>query len=825
MPVASRSALRSNFPEPRAPLIGRAAEIVALRALLLRDDVPLVTVLGPGGVGKTRLAVEAAKGISADFADGAYLVALAGVADPGLVLFTIAQALHAPQGSRRSLSAGLEAFLAPRELLLVLDNFEHLLDAAADLGDLIAAAPNLKVLVTSRSALRLTTEQRFPLSPFATPDPDHLPPLPELASNPAVALFIRAAQSASPDFALNEGNAGAIARICVELDGLPFAIELAAAHVRVLSPHALLTRLSHRLDVLTGGSRDHPLRLQTLRNAIAWSYEALDPAQQSRFRRLSVFAGGFTLEAAEDVLAPPAAPTNARPSVLEDLTDLLDQSLIAVAHQPGGEARFLMLETIREYATAQLEALGEAEDLRRLHAAYFMQLAESAAARLRGREQMAWLALLAQETDNLRAALTWAISPAGDPEVGLRIGAAMTWYWHLRGHHGEGRRWLADLVAHSAGAAPTAARAWSLLGLGMVQLLLGESAEARATLSQAIAAGRALGDSALVGSGLHHTGMIDLLYEGDYHAAETALEASVALFKQSDDRWFHAVALCSVGILHCATSDLTRAQAVLEESLTMTREIGDRWNLARVLQYLGEVARASGDDDRARACYEESLVLFQQLGEPIATASVLHNLGFVACHQRDCERAVQLFAECLTMGWERGANRVVAYCLMGLAGTIGLLGEPERAVRLLGAADALFAATGATFWPVDRMERERNLASIRAVLDDRAFDAALAAGRALTPEATMNEVTAAISAVGRPRSPDQPRPAATAPILTTRERDVLRLLVEGYSNPEIADRLFISRKTASKHVTSILAKLDVESRTAAATQAIRRGLL
>jgi predicted ATPase/class 3 adenylate cyclase len=742
-PLRTLEASLPNLPAQPTPLIGRAREVAAVRELLLSASSRLVTLSGPGGVGKTRLALQAATELAEAFADGVCFVALASIGDPALVALSIAQALGIKETDAQSPAERIAEHLRRKQILLVLDNFEQVIDAAPLLADLLAAAPQLRLLVTSRAVLRVSGERELAVPPLALPERGHLPPLEELSQYEAIALFTQRAQAVSPGFQLTAGTAPAVAQICAQLDGLPLAIELAAARTKLLAPHALLARLHSRLALLTGGQRDLPARQQTLRSAIDWSYELLDAGMRALFMRLGVFAGSFSLAAAEAIASELSTENRGlrnssehsilHPSfsMLHLIEALVDQSLLRQAPGSDEEPRFALLETIREYALERLESSGEAEQLRRRHALYYLALAEAAEPELLGAEQSAWLPRLDVEHDNLQAALAWCQTDAGDVELGLRLCDALWCYWEIRGLLQEGRRWLEGMLALAPGR--TALRAAALTGAGGLAFNQGDYAAACALHDESLQIRRELGDRRGIAVSLGNLGNV-ALEQGDLGAARARYEDGLAIMRELDDTWLIATVLHNLGNVAREQGDYAVARARYEESLAIMRGVGDKRSLARSLHDLGHLALEQDDDRRATALLEESLALFREMADRQDSAFALYYLGLVACRRQDYTAARALYQESLQIRRELGDRRGIAQSLAGLAGVARALGRIERSARLLGAAEAILEAMGGCLDTLDRAIYERTVGLVRAELDAAALAASWAEGRRMPLE-------------------------------------------------------------------------------------------
>ena len=812
-----------HLPRQPGPIIGRAAEIADARQWLQRAYVRLLTFTGPAGVGKTRLAVEVAASLVEEFDHGVFLIDLSPLGEPALVLPTMARTLGVREVPGRPLSERLTHVLEDKRLLLVLDNLEHVVPAAPQVAELLAACPGLKFLVTSREVLRVSWEQEFPVPPLGLPDARSLPAPEALARVPAVEFFLARARSVRPDFALTSDSARAVAEICIQLDGLPLAIELAAARIKVLSPQAILSRLQSRLQVLTMGSRDLPARQQTLRAAMDWSYDLLPEAERALLRRLAVFAGGFTLETAGAVCS--GEPVN-EAQILDHLARLVDKSLVS---NPGHRqaARYRLLETVRQYAEDRLRESGEAGSVQGRHLDWYLDLAERAEPELQGPEQRHWLDRLEQEHDNLRAGLGWALE-RGNAEAALRLAGALWGFWYVRGYWTEGRRWLETVVAASH-AGGRALRAKAVNATAVLMWAQGDYGAAAARCEEGIALCREIGDGSGLAFSLNLNALI-LRHRGDYGRATEILEESLGLRRDLGDRWGVASSLNSLGIIASYRGDYGGATRFFEESLTLRKDLGDRGGIAESLYFLGIVMFHQGDHRRAAGYFEHCLSLFRELGDRSGTASTLHNLGMVAQFLGESDRAARLYGESLSLRADLGDKQGIAECLERLAELARARGEPRRAARLAGAAETVREGRGSGGDPSPPRvvaggvpgHPDRGAQTKRAAAD---LAAARAEGRSMSQEQAI-EYALAVPASSPALGAGSPkgRAGSTSSPLTLREAEIAALIARGLTNRQIAETLVITEGTAANHVQHILNKLGFDSRAQVAAWAAKQGI-
>jgi predicted ATPase/serine/threonine protein kinase len=718
-----------QLPPQHNALVGRERELQAARNLLMQDDIRLITLTGPGGTGKTRLAVQLAEDVAGRFAGGVWFAGLASILDSGLVVSAIAQALEVRASPNRALVEDIKEHLRrlPGALLLI-DNFEHVLAAAPVVTELLGASRALKILVTSRAALHIYGEQEFQVPPLALPDPRSLCAVELLSEFPAVALFVQRARAVKPDFALGEENATAVVEICARLDGLPLAIELAAARVKVLTPAAILGRLKSRLHLLTGGARDLPERQQTLRGAMDWSYELLTGVEQKLFRRLAVFVGGFTLEAAEAVAN---AGADLDLDVFDGVASLVDKSLLQQTGESAGEARFGMLETIREYGLERLAASGEEAATRRAHAAYFLVLAEDGTPHMAGGpEQALWLERFFSEHDNIRAALGW-LTRTGNAEWGLRLALALSHFWLEHAHPTEGRQCIAALVKLPGGSALMRVRAFTFaVALCNRQ---GDSASALELLRESLAIAREQKSQLQIAATLNGLAVTQLL-QGDYSGAKESCAEAVRAWEDLGEPASATRILCNLADVYKAEGDYAGARALLEQAFSRFRSLCDRSGMAWSLNHQGDVARAQGDVPAARRLYEQGLEIVRELNDGPGVASSLLDLGRLASEEGEHVRAHALFAESLRISRQLGRKWDVAGVLEELARSAARQGGWERALRLAGAATALRERIGAPLAPTEKVKLDADLDPARRGLPGAAATTAWMRGWATSPD-------------------------------------------------------------------------------------------
>ena len=733
-PLQAPAEFAGNLPTPPTPIIGREQELTDLSRLLTADGARLVTLTGPGGTGKTRLCLELGHALRERFPHGVFFVDLAPITDPALVASTVAHTMGIREGGGRPAFDNLKEYLADKQVLLLLDNLEQVVSAAPVVAGLLAATRRVALLATSRIPLQIRGEREYPVDTLRVPPARSLSPE-QLLDYEAVRFFVRQAQAARPSFALAADNATAVAGICRRLDGLPLAMEIAAARVRLLPPAAILKRLDQSMKLLVGGAADLPTRQQTVRNAIDWSYTLLTPDEQTLFARLGVFVGGFTLESAEAVCNADGAL-----DVFTGVETLVRNSLVRQVEATDDEPRFDMLLTIRDYALEKLAEAGKLAPLRAAHAAYFAGRAIEQWRLLYGPEAVACMMGIEADHDNFRAAMTTGLEPDGDVLGAGWITVFLLWFWYRRGYLQEGRVWSEQVMraTERVGGLPYG---MALNTAGLMALWLGDLDVA----GERIAAAMRLAEQADFPLGIsmgHFSYGINLINRGRDRESYAHLTQAAEMFDETDSAWDKVNTLVHLANAALGLGETAQAKAWLSQALPQAESIGDPWQIALALNNVGEIARAEGDYERAGRYYERAEALYREADALGDHARLVHTLGYVALHDGDAARAEGLFHDSLAAFRRLGNKRGMAECLGGLAATAAVRGDAAWGAPLLAAADAQFTTSGAAWWPADRVEVERTRRRLRQALSDETFDATWERGRRMGLDGAIAYATA-----------------------------------------------------------------------------------
>ncbi len=828
--------LTSNLPQQLTSFIGREKETAEVKRLLQKTR--LLTLTGTGGCGKTRLSLQVASSLEAEYPDGVWFVDLTTIVDPPLLPQAVATTLDLREEPGRDIFSILLDYLQPLKLLMVLDNCEHMVSACAELAaNLLRNCPELRILATSRQALGITGEIAWLVPSLSHPDPRQRHPFEKLVQYEAVQLFLERAIFSRPGLIVPPDNGPAVVRVCSRLDGIPLAIELAAARVKVLTIEQIASRLDNCFRILTGGSRTALPRQQTLRAAIDWSYDLLTEKEQLLLQRLSVFVGAWGLDAAEVICSDQSIDEL---EVLDLLSQLIDKSLV-MTEESDGEVCYRLLETIRQYANEKLQASGGEQTLQLKHLDWYLTLAEQSQKEILSEKQSFWLDRLEAEHDNLRAALDRSTRASQEAETTLRLSAAMWRFWEMRGYLSEGRRWLKGALAMpSATFTPTAARAAALNAAGMLAVYQGDYADASELLNASLETCRLLGYQGETALSLNSLGVL-ANNRGDYEQATALFEESLAIRRELGDRRGIANSLHNLGYEAVYRGDYSQAAILGEESLSLYRQLSEKHGIAASLFLLGYVTIYSGDYKQARLLYEESLLLYRNLGETRGIASSLFFLGVAAMHTADYASAESLYKESLSLYRELGDKVGMTECLEAMSALSGALEQDARAARLFGAAAALRKAVGAPLNPSDRARYEQSLATIRGRMGEESFSAFWSAGAALpledaiayalndthkTNRSTLPRRDPLQSHLDAPAAPPPILPAPPFPVgLTRREMEVLNLVASGLTDAQIASELSVSPRTVQAHLYSIYNKIGVTTRSAATRYALDHHLV
>lgn len=790
---------RATLPTALTSFIGRERELAELPRLLAPSR--LVTVTGPAGCGKTRLALRVAAGVGHQYSDGLHWIELAWLTDPGLVPQAVARAVKLVEQPGRPLLDGLQEALRHKQLLLVLDNCEHLLGACAALVETLLATTAVSVLATSREPLSVRGELLYPVPPLALPPPTCTAD--EIGQFDAIQMFVERARAILSNFALTPENARVVAGICHHLDGIPLAIELASARVNILTVEQIAARLDHRFELLPAVTHVTYSHHRTLRAAIDWSYDLLSTAEQVMLQRLAVFTAGCSLTTAESICA---GDTIGREQVLDLLSSLVNRSLVMADTLRRGEARYALLETIREYAQEKLSASGAWSLVHDRHLQCFLALTEETSPKLTGPYQQLWLTWLDGEYDNIRAALTWSLK-SGQIKAGLRIATALYQFWTIRDYVDEGLSWFERLLARADASTSAVLRAHALAYAAFLAGFRGNAAAQMAYGREAADLAEAAGDKAALvwAFAAQAHGM---RAAGDHQTELMLGERVIQLFRELSESFFLGISLSTYSFAAMSLGEFDTARAMLDEGIPLLRVVGDPYRIAMALNFAGDLARCEQHYTQARSDYEESIALLRELDAPRDLASALHNQGHTYLHLGDAERAHTLFIESMAIQQAQRNTPGIAECLIGFA-ALAITGErPAAGARLLAAAVAIGGQRVASAWAATRMEYEHCLARTKAGLSEAAFQAEQAAGQVLSLDRAVayaqDVALDAVATQGPRRQLDE---------LTARERAVAALIAQGKSNGAIAAELVVSKRTVEKHISNIRSKLGFTERT------------